>query len=121
MVAFLYIFWTISQILNYQNGGNLHICDAMDFNKSTLKVTGYCSFGSLLKFQNNRHLDFKMAAIFNILWSISSLLSYLENSNWWKHYVYNAKDYNKSTWKVIVSCFLAAILDFIMAAIFNIF
>ena len=38
----------------------------------------------ILNFKNGCHLDFKMAAIFNIFWTISQLLSYLEGSNWWQ-------------------------------------
>ena len=34
-------------------------------------------FGGHLKFQNGRHLDFKMAAIFNIFWTVTQLASYV--------------------------------------------
>ena len=40
---------------------------------------------AILIFKNGCHLDFKMAAIFNIFWTISQLLSYLESSKLWQY------------------------------------
>ena len=40
---------------------------------------------AILNFKNGRHLDFKMAAIFIIFWTISQLLSYLESSKLWQY------------------------------------
>ena len=61
-----------------------------------------------------------MAAIFNIFWPISLLLTYLESSKRWLYsrgyiYVNNAKDCNKSIWKVTGSFPFAPILDFKIA------
>ena len=40
---------------------------------------------AILNFLNGHHLDFKMATIFNIFWTISQLLSYLESSKLWQY------------------------------------
>ena len=42
-------------------------------------------FVAILNFQNGRHQDFKMVVIFNIFWTISQLLSYLESSKLWQY------------------------------------
>ena len=48
-------------------------------------ITFRCSFGSHLKFQNGVHLDFKMAAVLIIFWTIiSQLASYVLSSKWWQ-------------------------------------
>ena len=67
-------------------------------------------------------LDFKMAAIFNIFWSTSQLLNYLESSQM------VSKSMFLIIWiavkvlrKLLVISILATILDFKMTAIFNIF
>ena len=86
----------------------------MDCNKSTWKVTGCCSFGSLHKFQSGHH--------FNIFWPSFQLLSYLESSKWWQNlYFLMIWIAIKVLRKLLVITLLAAILDFKMAAIFNIF
>ena len=67
-------------------------------------------------------LDFKMAAIFNIFWPTSQLLSYLESSKGWQNlYFLMIWIAIKVLRKLLVIFLLAAILDFKMAAIFNIF
>ena len=67
-------------------------------------------------------LDFKMTAIFNIFWPTSQLLSYLESSKWWQNlYFLMIWIPIKVLRKLLVIFLLAAILDFKMAAIFNIF
>ena len=40
---------------------------------------------AILKFKYGRHLDFKMTAVFNIFWTISQLLSYLESLKLWQY------------------------------------
>ena len=88
MAAIFNIFWPIFQLLSSsraQNGGNTYAYDAKGCNKSTWKVAGCCFLDGHLNFKNGRHLDFKMAAIFNIFWTISRLLSYLESSKLWQY------------------------------------
>ena len=87
MAAIFNIFWTISQLLSYLESSKLwqYPCLwCLGFAINALgKLLCSCSFGGHLKFQNGSHLDSKMAAIFNIFWPISLLLSYLESSKWW--------------------------------------
>ena len=57
--------------------GNTHVYDAKDYKKKKKKtwiVTGRCSFGDHLKFQNGWNLYFTMANIFYTFWLISTLL-----------------------------------------------
>ena len=78
MAAIFNIFWPIFQLLSSsgaQNGGNAYAYDTKACNKSTWKVAGCCFLGGHLNFKNGRHLDFKMAAIFKVFWTISQLLS----------------------------------------------
>ena len=88
MAPIFNIFWPIFQLLSSsgaQNGGNTHAYDAKGCNKSTWKDAGCCFLDDHLNFKNGRHLDFKMAAILNIFWTISQLLSYLESSKLWQY------------------------------------
>ena len=63
-----------------------------------------------------------VAAIFNIFWPTSQLLSYLKSSKWWQNlYFLMILIAIKVLRKLLVIFLLAAILDFKMAAIFNIF
>ena len=84
-----------------------------DIIKALGKLLVCCSFGGHLKFHNGRHLDFKMAAIFNIFWTISQLLSYLESfQNGGNAHVCDAMYCNKSTWKVTGHCSSGNLLKF---------
>ena len=51
-----------------------------DVKKALGKLLVVIFLVAILNFQNGRHLNFKMASIFNIFWTISQLLSYLESS-----------------------------------------
>ena len=51
-----------------------------DVIKALAKLLVVIFLVAILNFKNGRHLDFKMAAIFNICWTISQLLSYLQSS-----------------------------------------
>ena len=56
-----------------------------DVIKALVKLLVVIFLVTIFNFQNGRHLDLKMAAIFNIFWTISQLLSYLESSTLWQY------------------------------------